>query len=600
MIALVLALLIVSAQNAAGGYSANPVVVMSELPDGDYEVGDEVTFTVNVFEKGERVDADNITVTVGWYFEDRKVNATPTGTPGVYEVTFTIQENDSYEGEIDIFITVEVGNVTSGDYIYFYLYEGEEEPEVEVEAKPTSSSLLKPGETFTCEVTVTEDGEAVNADDKDITLYGPEGTEKLNWTKTGKGMYMITYTVPDHITDYKKFSIHIYVDVGNLTEYAYATFTVLDIQVWYEKGSVNKTELVATFWVNDLDGNVVNGAQVKIEYDHDNDYFTARLMKSGTTVNGSVELTLPHANLTGIYVTITVKITNRTYLIGTGIDWDMEEMEEPEVPEPSEEEFDVVPEDMGYETGQHTYDFTAYNYSEPWASDWVYYYAGFYGSPCRKVLAFGKVKTNAEGEFSISFSTPSDEGMYIMIFFQAATGDAEYEGQSNDGRAYEQATVFLSKLTVEGSVKSSSVKISAKGALKLNDTNDFQVTIPGESGFLMVFIIPVDAEPDSQMEAYPFILWALILPADIPLMTGTQTVSVLLPAYLPEDQKFLFVVVSLNDEGLKYNYLMLKVGQSGGTGDDDDDDGGFFPGFEGITVAAALGVALVAMRRKRR
>jgi len=191
--------------------------------------------------------------------------------------------------------------------------------------------------------------------------------------------------------------------------------------------------------------------------------------------------------------------------------------------------------------------------------------------------------------------------MYVMIFIHAATDDAEYEGQSNDGRSYEQATIIFSKMSMEDSSKSSSVKISVKGALKLNGTNDLEVTIPGEYGFLMVMVIPAGAEPDEESEMYPLILWAMILPEEFPLIGGTQTISVLLPSYLPDDQKFLFVAVSISEDGVRYNYLMLKIGQSGGTGDDDsDDDDSWIPGFEGIAVAAALGVALVAMRRKRR
>jgi len=351
-IALVLTLLIVSAQNAAGGYSANPVMVMTVLPEGDYGVGDEITMTVNVFEKGERIEADNITVIVGYYYS-REVNATPSGTPGVYEITFTLEENDTYEGQVNIYMTVVVGNVTSGDYIYFYIDEGGDEPEIEVETRWTSSALLRPGETFTAEVTVTADGVKTDADDRDIILYGPEGTEKLNWTKIGTGKYSITYTVPDHITNYGTFNIQINVEVANGTDWNSISFTILDIQVWYEKEKVNKTTLVATFWVNDMDGKVVNGAKVEVEYDHDNDYYTSMITRTGTTVNGSVELSLPHVNLTGLFLEITVKITNRTYHIWTSIDWDSEEMEV-ELPEPDAETFDVIQKDLGYETGQHT------------------------------------------------------------------------------------------------------------------------------------------------------------------------------------------------------------------------------------------------------
>jgi len=296
-IALFLTLLIVSAQNAAAGYTASPVVVMSVLPEGDYGIGDEITVTVNVFEKGERVEADNITVIVGYYYS-REVNATPTGTPGVYEVTFTLEENDTYEGQVNIYMTVVVGNVTSGDYISFYIDEGEDEPEVDVETGWTSSALLRPGETFTAEVTVTADGVKTDADDKEITLYGPEGTEKLNWTKIGTGKYSITYTVPDHITNYGIFNIHINVEVANGTGGNSISFTILDIQVWYEKGKVNKTTLVATFWVNDMDGKVVNGAKVEIEYDHDNDYYTGRIKLTGTTVNSPVRFVCGKVNLT--------------------------------------------------------------------------------------------------------------------------------------------------------------------------------------------------------------------------------------------------------------------------------------------------------------
>jgi hypothetical protein len=598
-IALVLTLLIVSAQTAAEGYSASPVKVISVVPEGDYEVGDTVTFEVHVFEKGERVEADNITVSIGGYW-GRDVNATPTGTPGKYEVTFTINESDVSYGEVDVYITIEKGNVTSGDWVYFYVSEGNEEADIEVETLPTSSTLLEPGDTFSCEVMVTVDGDPTDADEKDIDLYGPEGAVKLNWTEIGTGKYAITYKVPNNITKFGEFSIQIEVYVANGSGWDYISFKVLDIQVWYEKISVNDTVLVARFWVNGLDGDGVNGALVDVEYDHDDDYYTTDIKMSGRTMNGSVKFTMPHVNMTGIYLEIVIKRGNNIYYLYSDIDWADDE-DEPIVNEPDPGSFDVISEDLGYETGEHTYDFTAYNDTEPWASDWIYYYVGLYGSPAHKILAFGKVKTDAQGEFSVKFTTPTGMERYVICYFQAATNDTENSWESNDGRSYEEVTIYLTIMMDETGDKSSSVKISAKDALKLNDTNEFDVTIPGEFGLFMVFIVPVDAEVDVESSMYPVILWALIMPEEILLLEGKQTISLMLPSFLPEDQKFVFVAVSISEEGVKYNYLMLKVGQSGGTGDDSsDDDDSWIPGFEGIAVAAALGVALFAVRRKRR
>jgi hypothetical protein len=590
-------LLIVSAQSSAEPVSSPPVVAISTIEEGmEYDVGDDVMFHIHVFEKGERVSADNITVNVGDRF--REVNATATGTPGIYEVTFTINESDAWYERVDVSVMVEKGNVTTGNWFEIELAD-EVEDEIEVVMEPTSPTLLGPGDTISCELTVTVNGEFAdyNETESEIWVAGPGYlVEDLNGTRLGLGRYSVSYQVPANITAFGTFYLRASLAVGNGSGYDYSTFIVMDIQVWIENVMLNDTSLTARLWVNNLEGDPVDDAVVEIGYDHDDEYETPEIERTGTTVNGSVEFEMPHDNMTSIWVWVKVKIGNRTYSTSLWITLDEEEEEDPIEPHPGI--FDIAHYGFGYYPGSHEYEFIAYNDTDPWASDWVYYYFVLFGSPNHDILAYGKVKTDEEGRFSVEFTTPAGNYM-VGCLFQAAVDDADFPEQSNDGRRYEAVSFTLYR-SEEGQ-KSSSVKISTNGAITLGEANDIDVTIPGSSGELIVVIIPSDADVDAPDEIEDVLIWALIIPQRITLGPGSQTVALTLPTFLPTDQKLVFIAVSYGDDGSKFNLLILKVGQSGGTGDGGgDDDSNWFPGFEGVTVAAALGVALVAMRRKRR
>ncbi|MCI0497417.1 MAG: hypothetical protein L0Z54_03885 [Thermoplasmata archaeon] len=564
--------------------------VITVSSEGSYAVGDTVDLEVHVFERGARAEADNLTVWVGPYWSGRQVNATPTGTPGIYHVQFTVTENDTdYWGDsVDVQILAEKGNVTGVEYVSLPL---EEEGVVDLEITHTGPLFLRPGNTFSCEFETTKDGEPTDPDATECLVNGPGLSETVNATRKAAGRYAASFDIPDDIGA-GEFWFYAEADFNGSVAGEGAGFYVVRLQAWAMLVSSDAAQVVVDVLVNGIDGNVTPGAGVRVAYDHDGDYYTEDIVRSGTTdANGSARLTLPHEDLAALDGTLNVTAGEVEQGDFFSIPIREEAPDEAEVPTPGR--FDVTTAEEGYVAGSASYSFMAFNDSVAWADSEVIYYFVLQGSPARMIVGFGKVGTDALGAFTVQLNVPAGVGESLRCIFQAAVGPA-IEEPSNDGMRYEEDNEYLGMhMRPE---RSGDVRISTDGAIRLGEDNGIAVTVPGTSGYMFIGIVPPGTTL-SDLDQLVDWLWLLVAPDIVPLVPGTQTIALMLPAFLPEDAEVLVMVLSFSEGAILYNYMTVRPGQAGSSGDGGDD--GWLPGFETATMMAALVLAIAATRVRR-
>ncbi len=599
MIVGVLLLILLSAPTAMG-YGGEPTKSIILVPEGDYEVGSTVNIETHLFEKAVYKNADDINVTIGSWPNQRHIDAVASGTTGIYDVDFTIQANDTYNGYVSVRIETTIGNLTAVEYINIQV---EHDVDIDVMVEVLSGMVQGKNDTFEAQVTVKKDGTLTDASDIEGYVEGDTYWQDINGTWQSTGTYLFEWTAPANLTNLGSFQFGVDVNVTDDWGYGWTEFTVREIEAWIHKANITTSNAGIKIYVVDKDGKPVSGATVDVTHDHDGNYSTLAILTSKTTnADGVATFDLNHDDLATITGMILITSGGLYHTIDLHVDLKNvpDTMEDPE---PWGSWFQVEAYDEDLKKGSNTVDFIAFNNSASFNNTDIYYYFTQAGSPTHTIIKYGKATTDGEGKFSVTFSVATAKGM-VYGYFHAATGIAGTYDDSNDGLTYDSDTAYFwfdheAEKSSKISISTSGTKIEIGKALALN------VKVPTQ-GMLFVVMVPQGVSLDDINTIGADILWQLILPDPIYVEMGTSTVTVMLPSFLPNNAKFIFFAMSWDDDGQYYNFLEIKPGQSGGTGggggdgDDDDDDDGGIPGFEALFFVAAIGISLAAIEYRRR
>jgi hypothetical protein len=287
------------------GYD-NPLAVFITMDDQEWDVGSDLDITVHVFNDGEYYDPDFVNLTVGDM--EREVNLTREST-GLYTVTITVLEDDvDYDGDLGLqVIATDEGPFwpdMAWDFVYLYGGGGGDEFMVFTYITDNSGSNAKPGQTIHVSIETTFSGEPVDPDNLDVYVYDmnyDDVTYDLN--KVGTGMYELTFEIPEDLGQSGDF------EVGAEAEYSTGGNTyydddwtwveVLILNVWIHYVELTETRTEIEYFVMDIDGMPIEGADVDIDYYYyDDSWDEVNKDDSATTdENGMVSFVLTYNDL---------------------------------------------------------------------------------------------------------------------------------------------------------------------------------------------------------------------------------------------------------------------------------------------------------------
>ena len=477
--------------------------------DEDYSLGDDVDVTVHVFEKGNYVEVDNVTLAI---FRDaglpKTVELTEGGT-GMWAGTFTIEADDvndlGFSKYVSMFAEAQV-NETTVEETYGSLsmpVTQEEERLVVTHSLDPPSVYMDPGATKTITWQFRYDGDLVDPDEMDGMIFEGSSDRPFDPVKSSTGTYTYEYTMPNGPRSMDvDINLDVTYDTGSTTLESdsdvnlYLNF----FHVWAKKDSVSATTASFDLFVSNDTGVSVEAASITLDYDfQDDDGNYVEKSTNGTTdADGRASIDLPYNVLgdTETEVHVTGKVTAQGK--EQALEFDLRVRaggDEP--PEPDELGLDVIPEKEMFEFDKNVnLPATAYFDGEPLSSNTVYWYA--YTS--HAVLNKGEKDTNVAGDISLDFRTPKKGTMSATSVY------THYESSVEDG-FYVEDTEYGIVSTISSmdepdspfdalrQYKDTSVKIEVG---KLEKKKDIPVTItygPADEEWMVAVMVGNDANP---------------------------------------------------------------------------------------------------------
>lgn len=552
--------------------------VIVTVEKGAKQPGSELHITAHVFDLGSYVTADEISVEVGPY-PSTEVNLTETQT-GIYTGSYTIKPEDM---TLTIMATAEKGTDSEMSYTVVDLEEEVEDVvdfEVDVSLDDQEDYQAEPGDAVEITVTVKENGTLVDPDT--FALYINENS--LPYTEIGNGTYTATYNVPSALTKGGIYEIGAHAQKDDMEDFDGDSFYVLFFMICYH--NITKTNTSSTFdiYVSDMNGDAVVGATVSFRYDHDDDDGTPRMSKQGTTDNeGKAEFTITHEDVSYIEVEGTVSHGGKsqefdgTISVPGGIDF---------LPDgPSEDGFDVV--DMealkSYKSGTSvTKQYTAYMDGIPWANKSIYYCLVEGYSPAYDVIKQGSVDTDDNGRFSVSFNAPQELSFIYFETGRPKTGEDFFYDEDDDLVYEEDNEIIITSSGVDSlftdwddSVSVSVDTLMVGGPTKVRVSGS---SIPADARVVAAWFVGDADEYLETMTGIAFRIdwecWTGMPGIILSKSDGEYVGEILLPEFMPQDEDYTVIAGWTTTDGDPHlNYVVLKPGESGGTGPGSDDDG---------------------------
>ena len=406
-----------------------------ECPEGDYDVGSEVTVIVHVFRSGDYYDPDFVNLTVGHaYFGLREVNLTKASV-GHYEATFTILEDDvDWEGDIFLESWVEDGAEPDEVDAYAYFTIGRKEFDVDVHLSDDPGLIREPGDTVEFEATVTLGGEPIDPDD--IWGYVVDS----NWDdvpstfdRVATGSYEGSFTIPEDLTEGTYFEIEVMAEHNESDfeywddDWDYVLISFFDL--WVNNLEITESAAELELFVLHRDNTPVEGASVTFEYEYyDDDWETyEETLEDTTDANGMVSLSLSYPELGWeeyvIYYDVTAEAEGYTES-----SWDsIMVREEGSILEDWGMEISGIPQEVQPETTL-VLDLTLTYDGNPLDDQDVYVYV----TDWYDIYSYGAYTTDGNGQFQLTVVTPSmregilDFNEVELYFHTYVDGDWEY------------------------------------------------------------------------------------------------------------------------------------------------------------------------------
>ena len=319
-------LLICAAMPLASAYCSwnSSLAAFIECPEGDYDVGSEVTVTVHVFRSGDYFDPDFVNLTVGHeYFGLREVNLTKASV-GHYEATFTILEGDiDWEGDVFLESWVEDGAGPDEVDAYAYFTIRGKVFDVTLVLSDYSDLFPEPGDTVDYQATVTLDGEPIDPDEIWGYVTDPDWDEvPSSFDRVGTGSYEGSFTIPGDLTESSYFEIGVsaehYEDTFDYWDDAYDLVVVSFFDMWVHYLEITESSAEMEIFVLHMDNTPVEGASVNFTYEYEDDDWDSygETLEGTTDAAGMVSLSLSYPELgseeSGVYFDVTAEAEGYT------------------------------------------------------------------------------------------------------------------------------------------------------------------------------------------------------------------------------------------------------------------------------------------------
>jgi hypothetical protein len=432
------------------------VILLTE--ESTYKTGDNVTVEARVYDGAELVDADTILVYLDttWGGSESEITMEQVST-GIYRGTYEVEQEDHY---LEFTCYAEVGSDSDGNSRYASIYE--EHLELGIHFSHQNTAYLWPGDSVIATLMTQYRDEPVDIDEFTyLRLVDSEETEtELEYERKSEGVYQVEITV-DEVTENMEYSLQARALYANAHASAQADIIVNVLTVWYKLETHAGHTATFSMGVADSKGKGVSDAEINIEY--------PQTLKETTDEDGLALISLTNVH-NGATVRGYVESEELVQSFQGQIYWE----EADEVPAPSHTGFDVVydGDTYIYSSGSKvTRSYRAYNSSIPLSNADIYYYVTLESSDffigyggyepngwdypqTSKVIKTGVVTTSILGEFTVSYTAPSKQGL-VYIWFE--TGIILHDGNYNpyywseydydDDLVYEEDTdgMFISK-----------------------------------------------------------------------------------------------------------------------------------------------------------
>jgi hypothetical protein len=558
------------------------VIIFTE--NTEFKAGENITVEVRVYDAGELTEADELEVTVQTHrYGDRKFIDMEEISAGVYRGGYQIEDED-----YQLFFSAWASSGPDDDEagLYADVYEGR--LELDIHFSHQSEAILWPGESARATITTSYRDEPVDVDFfRYVRLADSEDNEvELVYDRVSEGVYETEVEIQEDITENIEFRLEAYGEYANAHAQSYASVVVNVLTVWYRLEEVVGNTATFTIGVADSKGKSVSNAEVQINYPYnerkytDEDglaLFSLTGIHSGTSVMGHVEIG-----------ELTQEFEGEIYI---------EDPEEQEVPD--HDGFDVIytGDDFMYSAGSKvSRDYKAYNNSIPLSNAEIIYYITLVETEfilseeyiphdysdyltTSKIIKTGTASTSLLGNFKISFTAPSKQGL-VAIHFESGIEQNDYnydppletDHDHDDDLVYEEDYDFI--FINKGNLwDSSSVKINSD-PLKVGGKTTVSVTLDEEpSGNDELFAKWMAGTPTSS-------LYRDELDSEwIPWVEGGNTIFLeetknpreyegksIIPEFMEDGGDYTLVAGEMDgDSGIPYaNHATIKEGESAG------------------------------------
>jgi len=572
--------------------------------DLEYSIGDDVDVIVHVFEKGNYVGVDNVSMMIYRDVGLPKVVELAEGATGKWAGTFTIEAedvSDTFLGKyLSLFAEAEVEeSIVEDAYGSIIMPADGEAILVITHSLNPPSVYMGPGEAKTITWEFRYNGDLVDATTMTGTIFEGSSDRSFDPTRSSTGVYTYDYTMPNGPRS---------MDVDLDLEVTYVTGSTTvegdsDVNlylnffhVWAKKGSVSATTASFDLFVSNATGVSVEAAAITIDYDYmDDDFNNVEKSTNGTTdADGRATMDLPYNALgdTETDVHITGKVTGQGK--EQALEFDLRVRaggDEP--PDPRDTDLDVIPQKEMFEFNKNVnLPATAYFDGEPLSSNTIYWYA----YTQHAVLNKGEETTNVAGDLSVDFRTPNEGTMSSTSLF------THYDAPIEDGGVlYYEDTEFGIVTPFAGTdepdspydalrqYRDTAVKVEVG---KLEKKKDIPVTITynkADKEWMVAVMVGNDPTPGNMGLVPGWTYWTTSMwtgaYGDMCSYDGSKwETNIFIPENLPNkdfyvgglcvNQNFLLSSAMSGNiaDYIKTNYVEgLDIGQSGSSGGDGGD-----------------------------
>jgi len=611
--------------NAMGEYDSLNVVLSVRPLDDDYpyEVNDEVIVEVRVFDKGQLTDPDNPPqVTLNKEGSNpREISVTISDT-GYYTGTFIILETDLENDnvfEIEAYATLGKDNVIDKRYddssmTWSFYVDREIDLDLKIEIDGDSSLFIErsPGDVIDFKATVENNHVAVNPDNFMLTV----DDVPIIYSNPDVGVFKASYTVDSSL---EEDTIIFMVTEAEYKDDFISTYNEIRVNfytVWYHEIEISETAANFELYVSDMDGGVVTGADINLDY---HSYVDSGSLSGTTDSQGKVTFTIDHNDVYLIYFHGSVEKSGKTQNINGNI-----QITDRHGPTNIYDKFwvDRQTDAKNIEPGDSvTLDYIGYNELEPLDNQTIYYY--IYSQ--EKSIDNGSTVTDSVGNFALNVAIPGDVNGIILEFespFEPEQWGDIGEGwevwgiDSDDNLTYME---YSDSIIFWDMIYDDDIQIEAE-SFNIHDIATISASTSGSYYTIPVaFVAPGEYSLDEDSYESPRFDWVPwpgeYLGSAFFLFYNQEEDNFyrefLLPEFFPKDETYTIIVFFRESSVvIHWNYIYITPGDNDGAENEepDNDFSNLFSNDSGIPgIALILGILLlltlfiyIGLKRKRK